>query len=982
MTALQVVNVPLVNYQTGDALPGATLTVYKRGTVTKASLYDLSGSPRSNPMTADSSGLAQFQVRAGLLYDVVWSLGSYTSPRLIVGGDATGLLAILAAFPETFGAAGDGTTDDKTAIELAAASLGSSGGTVLLAPGTVYRVSSLTIPSGVTIRGTVERPDLLAAQSAASLANQPGLALDSTGTITLSTNAALTHCFVKRYGMSFPDVIGNYAGTAITQNGDACVVRNCLVVGFNKILAQTGTSVSRYVVEGLYADGLNGLWIDKPSYDSSIVRDTRIYPYAQQPSVVYSTMVKSGYGFYFAAGQDNTIVDNCLAWGFFHNYHFQGTSAMQIGTIWSDYPTSVATSGQVGVYLGPNVSNIGAGNLQIWGGQVGLSQNSNNTETFFASMLTVVSTSSHAIVANGGELMCPVVKLQNIGGNGVSILNSGSHVVLRGYALNVTGTLVSVPFGGSPSFIDVDLKTDPYYTPNGTALFGGAGMVPYSVASASTMALPANGDMFTVTGTTTINSISGGWGTRRVLLRFASAVTVSQSGNISLAAGALSATSGMWLSLIYDAVTSKWTELARGPLPASGSTDQYSLDGMSARTSGAIFSAPSGLFMLGGAIVALSSLLTFSSAAKYTVGLDGNYILNASNGPAWDWSTGRRRLLIEAIGSTNYWTNSEDLTLAVRGGCTVPTVAANSLFGILALATVEQTTTNVVSSISAGVISCVSGDVVSFTVALLAVGSKSDVYTGIYDGVIGWGVNADSTCAILSGPGTESQVVGGLWSITGLSTTVPTLVRVTRTMRSTAGAQPFVYLNTGGAGTAGDQIKMGRPQFERGIGSSYIPSGASPTARAADVVTAASGLLALLTAASAALAARGAILTTSVGALDVIGSTSTYGAIAVIDDTGRAALVDPAGAHVLTGGYPASFANKNFGVAATWLPAGMRKVSSGTDVVSDNYQLFNGDTGLQLSGTVDGPSNMLLDEIVVWPIFASDAGLQAQAHVY
>mgnify|MGYP000034034016 FL=1 len=580
MAALQTINIPLVNFQTGATLPGATLTVYKTGTVVKASIYDLTGAARANPITADATGLCQFQVRAGQLYDVVWTLGAYTSPRYIVGGDIVGLMALLAVFPETFGAAGDGVTDDKAAIEAACASLGLKGGIVTLASDTVYRVSSLTIPPNVTVRGTLERPDLIVANSAASMANLPGLALDSTGTITLSTNASLTHCFVKRYGMAFPDVLGNYAGTAITQNGDAPIVRNCLVVGFNKILAQTGTSVSRYVVEGLYADGLNGLWIDKPSYDSSIVRDTRIYPYAQQPSVNYATMVKSGYGFNFAAGQDNTVVDNCLAWGFFHNYHFQGTSAMQIGTIWSDYPTSVTTAGQVGVYLGPNVANIGAGNLQIWGGQVGLSQNSNNTETFFMSMLTVVSTSAHAIVANGGELVCPVTKLQNIGGIGVNILDSGSHVVLRGYALNVTGAVVSVPSGGSPNFIDVDLKTDPFYTPNGTALFQTNGMVPLSCPSATTMPIPANGNMFTVTGTTTIANISGGWGSREITLTFASALTINQTGNILLGTTTYTSAAGKWIRLLYDASISKWVEMCRGPLPVAGTVGRGRIAGL------------------------------------------------------------------------------------------------------------------------------------------------------------------------------------------------------------------------------------------------------------------------------------------------------------------------------------------------------------------------------------------------------------------
>lgn len=415
----------------------------------------------------------------------------------------------------------------------------------------------------------------------------------------------------------------------------------------------------------------------------------------------------------------------------------------------------------------------------------------------------------------------------------------------------------------------------------------------------------------------------------------------------------------------------------------SSSPYAYMLDGVSPA---AIMSAPKGLFTLNGAQVPLSSLLSFSSGQKYTVGPDGNYMLNAANGPAWDWSSGRRRLLIEAIGATNYWLNSENgAAWGLINGASAST-AANALFGTLSLTTLTSGAAATPSASANTGIAVVNGDVISVTTAFIA-GDLSDPVIQLYGLTSGDGLNADSVASILSGPGALTQIVGGMFHLTGLSTTVPTIVRVTRTYRTSETAATYIYMTrnlpsgdlTPGAGHT---LKMGRPQFEKGYGSSYIVAGASPTPRAADVVTAASGLLALLTGANATLAARGAILATSVGALDVIGSTSTSGAISVIDDTGRVALVDPAAAHVLTGGYPASFANKNFGVAATWIPSGERKVSAGTDVVSDNYQLFNGDTGFQLSGTVDGPSNMLLDEIVVWPILASDAGLQAQARVY
>ncbi len=442
------------------------------------------------------------------------------------------------------------------------------------------------------------------------------------------------------------------------------------------------------------------------------------------------------------------------------------------------------------------------------------------------------------------------------------------------------------------------------------------------------------------------------------------------------------ATDATAMAAALDAASSRDTALA---IAAGLSASTYTLDGIDAQRVGALFSAPKGLFMLNGAQVALSSLLSFSSAAKYTVGPDGNYVLNAANGPAWDWSTGRRRLLIEAVGATNYWLNSENgAAWGLINGASAST-AANALFGTLSLTTLTSgAAAGPAASANAG-IAVVNGDVISVTTAFIA-GDLSDPVVQLYGLTSGDGLNADSVASILSGPGALTQIVGGMFHLTGLSTTVPTIVRVTRTYRTSETAVTYIYMTrnlpsgdlTPGAGHT---LKMGRPQFEPGYGSSYIVSGASPTPRAADVVTAASGLLALLTAANAALAARGAILT-SPDALDFLSSSSANGTVAVIDGNGIGALVDGAASHVLSTAAPASFAGKTFGLGASWTGSKRKLASGGGAVVSDNYTLFSGDAGIRFFNGPDGPANGFLDELVVWPIFASDAGLQAQARVY
>jgi hypothetical protein len=94
-------------------------------------------------------------------------------------------------------------------------------------------------------------------------------------------------------------------------------------------------------------------------------------------------------------------------------------------------------------------------------------------------------------------------------------LGIGSDVVtsVRWNAQNITGNTTNVSNSGLNTF------------------YSGALGVGTAVASASTITLPADGDIFTITGTTTINTITASPG-RTVTLVPTSAVTFSTSGNI------------------------------------------------------------------------------------------------------------------------------------------------------------------------------------------------------------------------------------------------------------------------------------------------------------------------------------------------------------------------------------------------------------------------------------------------------------------
>jgi YD repeat-containing protein len=87
------------------------------------------------------------------------------------------------------------------------------------------------------------------------------------------------------------------------------------------------------------------------------------------------------------------------------------------------------------------------------------------------------------------------------------------------------------------------------------------------------------------------------------------------------------------------------------------------------------------------------------------------------------------------------------------------------------------------------------GDVLTFTVTLQAIGGNTTQMFGIHGGTSGWGDSGVASFRIVSGPGELAPYgnYGGLSYITGLSTTAPTRVEVTRTFTQAEGAYAYVY---------------------------------------------------------------------------------------------------------------------------------------------------------------------------------------------
>jgi hypothetical protein len=149
---------PTTSYKVQESYPGATVTVYISGTLSLASIYsDASGTIKSNPFTADSTGYYSFYAVAGN-YDVKFSgIGislPFTLSNVLVGGSSNGAVEDEITV-KSKGAICNGVADDTAAINLAITAHNLAGGGAIVFPVGRCKITSAltTITAPFIVRG-------------------------------------------------------------------------------------------------------------------------------------------------------------------------------------------------------------------------------------------------------------------------------------------------------------------------------------------------------------------------------------------------------------------------------------------------------------------------------------------------------------------------------------------------------------------------------------------------------------------------------------------------------------------------------------------------------------------------------------------------------------------------------------------------------------------------------------------------------------
>lgn len=509
--------------------------------------------------------------------------GSMTVPatNLTYTASGTGATAVTVAnmfaqtaFIDSYGAVGNGTTDDSTPLTNAMAALGTAGGVVFLDCSKNYYIgSNVTVPSNVTIRqcqGRDGRGNPGADWATSPIATLPHINLSSSATISMSSNSGFDG-IILRSGMTIPvQTPSAYAGTAIklASSGSANDVKiKALIIGFATCMdGSSGGDRQQWDIEcdANPATGV-GAVIVGPSYDTSRFK-IRTYPWG---TVAYGsgtggTLTRTGTGLQILSGTSDDDRVDLLDFGHSVGLDSRGNGNIHYSHIWLDNNAS----------YGAVFYNNGRSSIDFMSVNTSLGVRFYTTVPaisigYFLCDTNTVSGASclQTDASSNAKIQIDTLDVEKSGSYAINLGATNSVVTIgSAYLINTNGgagPYIVGPSGWTSDQIQIG-KINYTDLPAGSSLIGGNQQSLPQVASGSTLELPVNYDHFLVTGTTTITNIAGTWDDRRLILTFGSSCTLQNGGNIGLAGGAnFVASIGSTIALWYDASNTVWHEMWR-----------------------------------------------------------------------------------------------------------------------------------------------------------------------------------------------------------------------------------------------------------------------------------------------------------------------------------------------------------------------------------------------------------------------------------
>src|SRR3990167_8677211 len=213
------------------SFPSCTITIYRSGTLTLATIYsDNSSTAKANPFTAASDG-TWFAYVPNSKYDVKISAGGTSAPFTI--GDFQAFdenIVFIDVTSSPYLADRTGVADAATAFNDALTAAAASGGAVYVPQGTYNIASLVSVPAGVTLQGT-GRLSVLQSSIPAGTSELVRL----TGDYAAICNLRLIGLGQGALGDAVDGSRGIWIGLSSSSatRSDHCRVENCIITAFS-----------------------------------------------------------------------------------------------------------------------------------------------------------------------------------------------------------------------------------------------------------------------------------------------------------------------------------------------------------------------------------------------------------------------------------------------------------------------------------------------------------------------------------------------------------------------------------------------------------------------------------------------------------------------------------------------------------------------------------------------------------------------------
>jgi hypothetical protein len=508
------------NVAAGAALANAATSANTASTIVRR---DASGNFAAGTVTASLTGDVTGNVTGNVSGNVT---GNATGALLDKGGAIYNVKA--------YGAQGDGSFDDTTAINSAIAAMGTGKGILYFPKGT-YKFSTFTLGGkGMVVRGA------------------------GWGSTTLSTTTTGgTGILISAALCGIEDVSVQVTGTpvagqkSVRVTGSATIARVAFTNAFLAISAEGDVALRDVTIESPDASALALVNVVSPgTLDAERVAiGTRDAP------------LTAGTGIAFGSG---TAPSRIVSSGVFMDANGTAVDAGSIAGL--RITDSVLMGAGTGSALSIAGGTVTIANSQAWGGTnavkvTGTSYLTATSCQFKSDDTNVATATGHTVSLNtDGQTVFADVDLGHAAAtfSDLYVPNASAVLYYNGGVLHAVSALPAAAYGvnwaGSQAYLS-NITTNGVF---GTAAFTGGSLRGTAVASAASISITA--PVTHVTGTTTVNTISAPVSTGPITLIPDGAFALSTAGNIAVA---MTATVGVPIQLWYDDVTGKWYPSSR-----------------------------------------------------------------------------------------------------------------------------------------------------------------------------------------------------------------------------------------------------------------------------------------------------------------------------------------------------------------------------------------------------------------------------------